>query len=437
MRQRSFIVLAVALAVLVVGAVGVYAYDKSRDDIIAKGVTAGGVDLSGMNANEARDTLRRELAAPSRSRSSSSTPDHRYKLSPARAKVRVNTADMVQQALDASRTGNLITRTARAITGGSVHKSIKVEVSYSGRAVALFTKDIQKHIDQKPVDATISIGASGVSKVDSKDGRKLDVEGLKTDVAAELVEPTADHKVDAPVEHLKAKVTTADLAKKYPTVMIINRGGFQLTLYKNLQVAKTYRIAVGRQGLETPAGQYNIQDKQVNPSWHVPNSAWAGSLAGKVIPPGPADPIKARWMGIAGGAGIHGTDGRRLARHRGVARLHPDGDPGRDRACSTGSRSATRFSSRSRLAFISAGRRQRSTRQPAADLAGRIRGPPPSPSRAERHANGVSNAERAYEDAALLLPHHRVPERRRVAVAPDREPRPRRQVGLADPPGLD
>jgi lipoprotein-anchoring transpeptidase ErfK/SrfK len=65
---------------------------------------------------------------------------------------------------------------------------------------------------------------------------------------------------------------------------------------------------VGRQGLETPAGLYSIQDKQVNPSWHVPNSAWAGSLAGKVIPPGPADPIKARWMGFAGGAGIHGTD---------------------------------------------------------------------------------------------------------------------------------
>jgi lipoprotein-anchoring transpeptidase ErfK/SrfK len=40
----------------------------------------------------------------------------------------------------------------------------------------------------------------------------------------------------------------------------------------------------------------------------VPNSAWAGSLAGRVIPPGPDDPLKARWIGITGGAGIHGTD---------------------------------------------------------------------------------------------------------------------------------
>ncbi len=308
MRQRSFIVLAVALTVLVAGAVGVYAYDKTRDDIIAKGITAGGVDLSGMHPKQAEETLRQQLAVPLQKPVVVKYAGHRYKLSPARAKVRVNTADMVRQALEASRTGNLITRTARALTGGSVHKSIKVEVTYSGRAVALFTRHVQKHIDEKPIDATISIGASGVSKVDSKDGRKLDVQGLRADVAGELVEPTADHKVSAPVEKLKAKVTTAELAKKYPSVIIVNRSGFQLTLYKNLQVAHTYRIAVGRQGLETPAGQYTIQDKQVNPSWHVPNSAWAGSLAGKVIPPGPADPIKARWMGIAGGAGIHGTD---------------------------------------------------------------------------------------------------------------------------------
>ena len=32
------------------------------------------------------------------------------------------------------------------------------------------------------------------------------------------------------------------------------------------------------------------------------------SLRGKTIPPGPDDPIKARWMGIFGGAGIHGVD---------------------------------------------------------------------------------------------------------------------------------
>jgi len=62
------------------------------------------------------------------------------------------------------------------------------------------------------------------------------------------------------------------------------------------------------QGLETTAGLYHVQWKQVNPPWYVPNSAWAGALAGKTIPPGPEDPLKARFMAFNGGAGIHGID---------------------------------------------------------------------------------------------------------------------------------
>jgi lipoprotein-anchoring transpeptidase ErfK/SrfK len=37
-------------------------------------------------------------------------------------------------------------------------------------------------------------------------------------------------------------------------------------------------------------------------------SSWAGSLAGRVIPGGaPDNPLKARWLGIQDGVGIHGT----------------------------------------------------------------------------------------------------------------------------------
>jgi lipoprotein-anchoring transpeptidase ErfK/SrfK len=307
MRHRSFIVLAVVLAVFVVGAVGVYAYDNSRKDIIAKGITAAGVDLSGMKPKEAQVTLDRRLAAPLRKTVIVKFSGHRYKLTPDQAQVRVNTADMVHQAVAASRKGDILSRATRELTGGSVHKSIAIKVTYSRHAVAKFAKHLQRKIDTPAKDATIGFSGGGISKVDSQTGLKLDTAALRRHVAQELVEATADHKLRAPVSKVKPKVTTAELAQKYPTVLIINRSGFQLTLYKQLSVAKTYRIAVGRQGLETPAGQYAIQDKQVNPSWHVPNSSWAGALAGKVIPPGPQDPIKARWMGIAGGAGIHGT----------------------------------------------------------------------------------------------------------------------------------
>ena len=57
-----------------------------------------------------------------------------------------------------------------------------------------------------------------------------------------------------------------------------------------------------------PAGRFAIQDKQVNPVWSVPNSPWAGELQGTTVDGGSAaNPLKARWMGIANGVGIHGT----------------------------------------------------------------------------------------------------------------------------------
>jgi lipoprotein-anchoring transpeptidase ErfK/SrfK len=308
MRQRSFIVVAIAVAVLVFGTVGVYAYDKSRDDQIAKGVTAGGIDLSGLHPDSARQKLERELASPLRKPVYVRYAGHRYKLSAARARVRVNVDEMVDQALSESRKGNIVSRTMRTVTGGSVHASIPVAITYSRPAVDRFAAKVKSKLDRDPQDANIDVSGGRVVKVDSREGREVDAAALEREVGRELVQVTSDHRVKAPVDSVDPKVTTKELAQRYPRVIAVNRGAFELTLYKNLQPVKTYRIAVGRQGLETPAGRYNIQDKQVNPSWHVPNSAWAGDLAGKVIPPGPQDPIKARWMGIAGGAGIHGTD---------------------------------------------------------------------------------------------------------------------------------
>jgi len=89
--------------------------------------------------------------------------------------------------------------------------------------------------------------------------------------------------------------------------MTIDRGRFTLRVYQHLRLVRSYPIAVGMQGLETLPGLYQIQNKVIDPSWDVPDSPWAGSLAGRVIPPGPEDPLKARWMGLWNGAGIHGT----------------------------------------------------------------------------------------------------------------------------------
>ncbi len=103
-------------------------------------------------------------------------------------------------------------------------------------------------------------------------------------------------------------MTKQEVAAEYPSYLTLDRSTFTLRLWKHLKLAKTYTVAVGMEGLETPEGLYAIQEKEENPVWNVPMSDWAGSLAGQTIPPGPSNPIKARWMGIYEGAGIHGTE---------------------------------------------------------------------------------------------------------------------------------
>jgi lipoprotein-anchoring transpeptidase ErfK/SrfK len=107
---------------------------------------------------------------------------------------------------------------------------------------------------------------------------------------------------------VRPRRTTRQLRNAYPTVLTVDRDGFRLRLFKRLRISRRYGIAVGMAGLETPAGLYRVQNKQVNPAWHVPDSDWAGSMRGQTVPGGAYNnPLKARWLGIHDGVGIHGT----------------------------------------------------------------------------------------------------------------------------------
>ncbi len=139
------------------------------------------------------------------------------------------------------------------------------------------------------------------------DGVAVQRGALRRAIVRRLVDAGGSNRIRVPVRTLTPEVTEADLGAQYPSYIVVNRDAYELKLFRNLQLVKTYTIAVGQQGLETPAGLYDIQDKQIDPTWHVPEAEWAGDLAGKTIPPGPDNPLKARWMGFNGGAGIHGT----------------------------------------------------------------------------------------------------------------------------------
>ena len=308
--MRRTYAIAAGFTLLVAGVLiaAAYVYDNGRKDTIAPGVEVGGINVGGLTRQQAGDKLTRELLDPLRRPIVLRRAARTWHLTAHEAQISADVAGSVSLAIDRSRQGNFLGRTVRSLTGSDLNVDLQPRMTYNDHAVVRLLDRVRGTIERKPRDASVAFSGSGVAPVPSAAGLLVPASMLHRRIDAAILSPTAARTFTVHMAKVQPKVTTSMLAKRYPTVIVVNRAAFQLHLYKDLRPVKTYTIAVGRQGLETPAGLYDIQDKQVNPSWHVPDSAWAGKLAGQVIPPGPADPIKARWMGIDGGAGIHGVD---------------------------------------------------------------------------------------------------------------------------------
>lgn len=88
------------------------------------------------------------------------------------------------------------------------------------------------------------------------------------------------------------------------TYLVIRLRDRRVYVYHKDQLKVSYPIAVGKAGWETPKGIFEVIEMQRNPAWQHP---WNG----KIIPPGPENPLGARWIGFwtdgKNFIGFHGT----------------------------------------------------------------------------------------------------------------------------------
>ena len=294
------------MAALLLLAVGAYALDSANSDQIADGVRVGDVEVGGLSTEQARKRLHARLAQPLEKTVTVTFEGTEYRLSPDRLELRADVDGMVDAALDASRSGALPTRVWRYATGGSVDREIAPQIAYSADALDGFLEEVTGEINRPPSDATVDPSPASLNAVPAQDGVTVRGDDLSSRVRSAIESPD-DRTVSVPADRVKPEVTTDELAEEYPAYITIDRASFQLRFWKDLKLARTYTIAVGAAGYETSTGVYNVESKQVDPTWYVPDSDWAGDLAGEVVPPGPDNPLQARWMGFFAGAGIHGT----------------------------------------------------------------------------------------------------------------------------------
>ena len=263
---------------------------------IAPGVTAAGVDLSGLTVDQAAERLESLRERLERGGVLVAVTDIQFKLSSAAANVAFDT----------------LTTAKRAIYAGRAAQGMPVEVplavTHSQRAVQRFVARIDRRVRRAARDARAIITLRRVRVTHSRRGRKIDAAKLAKQLGAALVDPRIERVFKVKVRKVKPRLDADQARKTVSTVITIQQSKFTLRLFKNLRVVKTYKVAVGQPAYPTPNGRFAIQSKQIDPVWSVPNSPWAGELAGTTVSGGSAaNPLKARWMGIANGVGIHGT----------------------------------------------------------------------------------------------------------------------------------
>jgi lipoprotein-anchoring transpeptidase ErfK/SrfK len=293
--RRTLLATLAALLVLAVPAVA--RAQAPPEPHIAPGVTAAGIDVSNLTLPDAAAKVRAAFAARLAERVTVKVAGRRFTLAPAAVKLK----------LDANRTAK------RAFLAGYAQPrpavvDVRLYVTYDRHALLLFAKQVAAKVAIAARDARVHIALTHIRRVAAHPGRALDVARLRRLLRAPLIDPAKARTVAARTQAVRPAVATKDLARRYGTVITIDRGTFTLRLFKRLHVVKRYRVAVGMPAYPTPTGLFSITSKAVNPAWTAPDSPWAGAYRNETVAGGSAEnPLKARWMGIVNGVGIHGT----------------------------------------------------------------------------------------------------------------------------------
>jgi hypothetical protein len=199
----------------------------------------------------------------------------------------------------------LATAKAALAQGGSVPLATSVDARRLGARVAAI--DAATTIPAR--NATLHIGLRHMRVRASHPGRSVSAGALAAELSRRLRSASLARSVRMRRLVVHPPVRTGALRHgRYGTIVTVDQRHFRLRLFKRLRFVKSYPVAVGQPAYPTPKGLFSITSKAVNPTWHVPDSPWAGALRNETVPGGSsANPLKARWLGIVNGVGIHGT----------------------------------------------------------------------------------------------------------------------------------
>ena len=198
----------------------------------------------------------------------------------------------------------------RAFALAGAHKPVVVPLHLGVKNVMRNAAigSVGKRYYRAPRNATVRFGITAIRRVRARLGTALDSASATKGLEQELRHPTTGRVVQARLIPVRPAISTASLRKRYPAYISVDRATHTLRVFRALRLVRTYPVAVGAAGYETPPGLRHVLYKDKNPSWTAPNRPWAYPYQGQTFPPGdPRNPLRAWFIALGDGIGIHGT----------------------------------------------------------------------------------------------------------------------------------
>jgi lipoprotein-anchoring transpeptidase ErfK/SrfK len=317
----------VVAAMLVAGPVVSLAWaDQRQSERLAPAVRVGGVDVGGLTRQEALERAWSDLRRPTMRSVRVRVGGRTHTLTAEDARVRLRLPAAVERAHARGRKGHLLARGWRTVKGERIDHDVPVRPAVSTAAIGSFVERIEREVERPARDARLKIAVDGVSATRERHGRSLaDAAALRKSIVDAFTRPGARRRLSASVRRVEPEVTRSSLWASTPVVVTVSRTDRRVRLFRRGEPVASFRVAVGEADHPTPTGLFRVQTMQRDPVWRVPDSEWAGELAGRTIPAGdPRNALVARWIGFNGPVGFHGTrslDSLGRAASRGCVRM--------------------------------------------------------------------------------------------------------------------
>ena len=305
-RSRWPLIVGLLSGVMVVALGGVayaaFRYDRSMEGRILPGIRVAGVDVSGMTRQEAISSVRASSDLELDREISVRVNGERFTVTARELGRRAWVEAAVDRAMKVSREFGWLERTWHRLREEPIRRDIELRVGGNG-GVARFVSRTAREVFVEPTDAEIHLRNGRLVFGEGEAGAALDVKRAEELLAAALAGGSSSVRLS--VHDVEPKVTPATLG---PTI-VVHLDTNTLDLYDGFRVTKTWDVATAKPGWITPAGEWTIYRKAVNPTWYNPAlDSWGAGLPA-VVPGGPGNPMGTRALYITapGLIRIHGN----------------------------------------------------------------------------------------------------------------------------------